>query len=74
MVFYREPVSGEHIELDEQNFPRDKLRDKLAAIMPATMIDSGLSAAQHRHAGHLAHIDIRTSIATPAPFVLRQLR
>ena len=23
VVFYREPVSGEHIELDEQNFPRD---------------------------------------------------
>lgn len=39
VVFYREPVSGEHIELDEQNFPRANYWDKLAAIMPATMID-----------------------------------
>ena len=39
VVFYREPVSGEHIELDEANFPREKYWDKLAAIMPATMID-----------------------------------
>jgi len=39
VVFYREPVSGEHIALDEANFPREKYWDKLAAIMPATMID-----------------------------------
>lgn len=39
VVFYREPVSGEHIEMDETNFPREKYWDKLAAIMPATMID-----------------------------------
>jgi len=39
VVFYREPVSGEHLELDEQKFPRSEYWDKLAAIMPATMID-----------------------------------
>ena len=39
VVFYREPVSGEHIALDEANFPREKYWHKLAAIMPATMID-----------------------------------
>ena len=39
VVFYREPVSGEHIELDETYFPREKYWDKLIAIMPATMID-----------------------------------
>ena len=39
VVFYREPVSGEHIEMDETYFPREKYWDKLTAIMPATMID-----------------------------------
>lgn len=39
VVFYREPVSGEHIEMDESYFPREKYWDKLVAIMPATMID-----------------------------------
>ena len=39
VAFYREPVSGEHIELDETYFPRAQYWDKLVAIMPATMID-----------------------------------
>ena len=39
VVFYREPVSGEHIELDETYFPRAQYWDKLVAIMPATLID-----------------------------------
>ena len=39
VVFYREPVSGEHIEMDEERFPREKYWDKLIAIMPATIID-----------------------------------
>ncbi len=39
VVFYREPVSGEHIELDEKYFPRAQYWNKLVAIMPATMID-----------------------------------
>ena len=39
VVIYREPVSGEHLELDEANFPRAKYWDRLVEIMPATMID-----------------------------------
>ena len=39
VVFYREPVSGEHIELDEVNFPRALYWDKLVTIMPALMLD-----------------------------------
>jgi hypothetical protein len=39
VVFYREPVSGEHFEMDEARFPRAKMWDELAKIMPATMID-----------------------------------
>ena len=39
VVFYREPVSGEHLALDEANFPRALYWDKLVAIMPALMID-----------------------------------
>lgn len=39
VVIYREPVSGEHLELDEANFPRSKYWDRLVEIMPATMID-----------------------------------
>ncbi len=39
VVFYREPVSGEHLEVDEAHFPRVQYWDRLAAIMPAAMID-----------------------------------
>ena len=39
VVIYREPVSGEHLELDEANFPRAKYWDRLVEIMPATMLD-----------------------------------
>lgn len=39
VVIYREPVSGEHLELDEANFPRAKYWDRLVEIMPAMMID-----------------------------------
>lgn len=39
VVIYREPVSGEHIALDEANFPRALYWNKLVAIMPALMID-----------------------------------
>jgi hypothetical protein len=39
VVFYREPVSGEHLELDEARFPRQQFWDALASKMPATMID-----------------------------------
>jgi hypothetical protein len=39
VVFYREPVSGAHLELDELRFPRQQFWDALASRMPATMID-----------------------------------
>lgn len=39
VVIYREPVSGEHLELDEANFPRAKYWDRLVEIMPALMLD-----------------------------------
>jgi hypothetical protein len=39
VVFYREPVSGEHLDLDEARFPRNEFWDALAKTMPATMID-----------------------------------
>jgi hypothetical protein len=39
VVFFREPVSGESLQLDEINFPRDRYWDAYARISPATMID-----------------------------------
>jgi len=39
VVIYREPVSGEHLELDEANFPRARYWDRLVEIMPAFMLD-----------------------------------
>jgi hypothetical protein len=39
VVFYREPVSGEHLALDELRFPRTEFWDALAKKMPAPMID-----------------------------------
>jgi hypothetical protein len=39
VVFYREPLSGDHLALDEARFPRSEFWDALAARMPATMID-----------------------------------
>jgi hypothetical protein len=39
VVFYREPVSGEHLSMDEEKFPRQQYWDRLAAMMPATLID-----------------------------------
>jgi hypothetical protein len=39
VVFFREPVSGESLQLDETNFPRDRYWDAYARISPARMID-----------------------------------
>lgn len=62
VVFYREPVSGEHLELDEQKFPRAEYWDKLAAIMPATMIDfrdvPALNALETPDTSHIDAKDI----------------
>ena len=59
VVFYREPVSGEHIELDEAYFPREKYWDKLARIMPATMIDFRDYPALVIDTPDTSHIDIK---------------
>ena len=75
VVFYREPVSGEHIELDEQNFPRDKYWDRLAAIMPATMIDFRDYPPLNIDTPDTSHIDIKDIDRHTRAFVraLRQL-
>jgi hypothetical protein len=39
VVFYREPLSGEHLTLDETRFPRAQFWDALAKNISATMID-----------------------------------
>lgn len=59
VVFYREPVSGEHIEMDEANFPREKYWDKFAAIMPTTMIDFRDYPELNIDTPDTSHIDIR---------------
>jgi hypothetical protein len=59
VVIYREPVSGEHIELDEANFPRELYWDKLVAIMPALMIDFRDYPALNIDTPDTSHIDIK---------------
>jgi hypothetical protein len=39
VVFFREPVTGEHLALDEAHYPRETYWDAYARIAPAAMID-----------------------------------
>ncbi len=39
VVFFREPSAGEHLVLDETNYPRDAYWDAYARVSPAVMID-----------------------------------
>jgi hypothetical protein len=39
VVFFREPASGESLELDEANFPRRRYWDAYARTSPAALID-----------------------------------
>ena len=39
VVFFREPSAGEHLALDEANYPRERYWDAYARVAPATMID-----------------------------------
>ncbi len=39
VVFFREPVAGEHLALDEANYPRARYWDAFARARPAAMID-----------------------------------
>ena len=59
VVFYREPVSGEHIKLDEANFPRALYWDKLVPIMPALMIDFRDYPDLNIDTPDTSHIDIK---------------
>ena len=59
VVIYREPVSGEHLELDEAYLPRAKYWDKLVSIMPATMIDFRDYPALNIDTPDTSHIDIK---------------
>jgi hypothetical protein len=59
VVFYREPISGEHFELDESRFPRAQFWDQLAAIMPATMIDFQDYATLRIDTPDTSHIDAK---------------
>ena len=59
VVFYREPLSGEHLELDEQHFPRAQYWDRLAAIMPATMIDFRDYPSLQFDTPDTSHVDIK---------------
>lgn len=59
VVIYREPVSGEHIELDEANFPRARYWDKLVEIMPALLIDFRDYPTLNIDTPDTSHIDIK---------------
>lgn len=39
VVLFREPSAGEHLALDEKNYPRDAYWDAYARVSPAVMID-----------------------------------
>lgn len=59
VVFYREPVSSGHIELDEANFPRAEYWDRLAAIFPGLMLDFHDYPTLLIDTPDTSHIDIR---------------
>lgn len=59
VVFYREPVSGDHLALDEARFPRHEFWDALARRMPATMIDFRDYEALNIATPDTSHIDAK---------------
>jgi hypothetical protein len=59
VVFYREPASGEHLDLDEARFPRKDFWDALAKKMPATMIDFRDYSELNIPTPDTSHIDAR---------------
>ncbi len=59
VVFYREPISGEHLALDEARFPRAQFWDALAAKMPATFIDFRDYPALNFPTPDTSHIDAK---------------
>jgi hypothetical protein len=69
VVFYREPVSGEHLSLDEARFPRREFWGALASKMPATMIDFRDSAQLAFNTPDTSHIDAKDIDAHTRNFV-----
>ncbi|MCS6995861.1 MAG: hypothetical protein NZ533_02715 [Casimicrobiaceae bacterium] len=59
VVFYREPVSDEHFEMDEARFPRARTWDELARRMPAPMIDFQDHPELNIPTPDTSHIDAR---------------
>ncbi|MGL4230207.1 MAG: hypothetical protein ACRCWJ_02470 [Casimicrobium sp.] len=59
VVFYREPVSDEHFEMDEIRFPRAKMWDVLATKIPATFVDFQDYPELQFPTPDTSHIDIR---------------
>jgi hypothetical protein len=59
VVIYREPVSGEHLALDEASFPRAQYWDRLVPVMPAAMIDFRDYPELAIETPDTSHIDIR---------------
>lgn len=59
VVFYREPVSDEHFQMDEERFPRAAMWDELAKIMPATMIDFQDHHELRIDTPDMSHIDMK---------------
>jgi hypothetical protein len=69
VVFYREPVSGEHLALDEMRFPRSEFWDVLANKMPATMIDFRDDPTLNIATPDTSHIDAKDIDAHTRAFV-----
>lgn len=62
VVFFREPSAGEHLLLDETNFPRDRYWDAYARVAPMPMIDfrdePGFAAIKLPDTSHIDGTDI----------------
>jgi hypothetical protein len=69
VVFYREPVSGEHLALDEMRFPRNEFWDALAKKLPATMIDFRDDPTLNIATPDTSHIDAKDIDAHTRAFV-----
>jgi hypothetical protein len=59
VVFYREPASGEHLELDETRFPRAQYWDAFARATPATVIEFRDVPALQVDTPDTSHIDAK---------------
>ncbi len=74
VVFYREPVSGEHLSLDEMRFPRTEFWDALAKKVPAAMIDFRDDPTLNIATPDTSHIDSKDIDAHTRAFVRMLVR